>query len=72
MSHHVVIALLIESALIAVTTILLAKPRFVFANPSPNVRTVTTVAGMIMLCVLFMWSVVFGCVLSINAISFYR
>ncbi len=60
---------LIETALIAMTTFLLVQPEPVFHKLSSRVRGAVTWAGLISLCVTFCWSVIFGCVLAIHHLT---
>jgi hypothetical protein len=64
MPEKVMFALVIEAALITLTSMLLTQPSFLFrSNPSERLRLSATFGGMLMLCVTFVWSVIFGCVL---------
>jgi hypothetical protein len=56
-SPQVLIALGVEALLILVT--------FVFLN-APRTRAALQWAGMIMLCLTFCWSVIFGCVIALT------
>jgi len=57
LSPQVLVALAVEALLIVVT--------FAFLN-APRTRAALQWAGMIMLCLTFCWSVIFGCVLALT------
>jgi len=57
---------LIESALVAATTLLLSQPEFVFDGQSSRFRGLARAGGWICLCLLFCWSVILGGVLAIH------
>lgn len=69
MSQQLTGTILIESALIVLTTFLLTQPEVVFRGVSARLRSATTFAGLITLCVTFCWSVIFGCILTIHQFS---
>lgn len=60
---------LIEAAMIALTTFLLVQPEPVFRGVSIRIRGAITWAGLVSLCVTFCWSVIFGCVLAIHHLT---
>jgi hypothetical protein len=69
MPEKVLIAMAIESMLIAATTLLLVQPGFVVRVPSDRARAWMTATGLAFLCATFCWSVVFGCVLALNSLT---
>jgi hypothetical protein len=69
MPKQVIFALLIQCALIVMTTTLLAQPRIIFSDQSNKVRSIARGGGWVLLCITFCWSVVFGVILSLNAIT---
>ncbi len=70
MSKHVLIAMVVESALIALTTTLLAQPEMVFHGASARFRAFAKASGTIFLCLTFCWSFILGCVLSLTRMAF--
>lgn len=69
MPRQVLFALLIESSLIALTALLLTRPKMIFPNSSERGRLATWVGGLICLCITFCWSVVLGCILALNEVA---
>lgn len=69
MPKQVVFALIIETALILLTLLLLTQPKLMFGTQSARIRSMANAGGMILLCLTFIWSVIFGCVLAINRVS---
>lgn len=67
---QVLVSLLLESGLITLTTLLLAQPKVMFATRSERARSLAFSGGLLFLCLTFCWSVIFGCVLYLNDISF--
>jgi heme/copper-type cytochrome/quinol oxidase subunit 4 len=57
--------LLIEAALILATLNFLVQPHFFFPFRSRSARAVGTWSGMLLLCITFCWSVIFGCMWAI-------
>jgi hypothetical protein len=68
--QQIVVSMLIEAGLIVLTTLLLAQPRAVFsAALSERARSAATYGGLMLLCITFMWSVIFGMLLSVHQLS---
>ena len=64
MPRQVFFAMLIEAALVTLTALLLVKPFRASRSEKPPF------AGLLLMCVTFCWSVVFGCILALNEITF--
>ncbi|MCM2280152.1 MAG: hypothetical protein NDJ89_18945 [Oligoflexia bacterium] len=60
---QVVVAFLIELFLVALTIVLILRAR---AGKS----RIASATGWVMLCVTFCWSVVFGCIVALNRLTF--
>ncbi len=69
MMRQIVFLLLIESALVISSLILLVQPRFVFRLQTPRSKYVATYSGMVILCLTFCWSVIFGCFLALQDLT---
>jgi hypothetical protein len=67
MPKQVLVSMLLEVSLILFTTILLTQPRFLFFNLSLRTRAALRASGWAMLCITFCFSVIFGCILALNA-----
>ena len=65
MPKQIFFSMLIEAALVTLTVLLLVQP---FRKKQNEVKT--PFVGMILLCLTFCWSIVFGCVLALNEITF--
>ncbi|MCM2324189.1 MAG: hypothetical protein NDJ90_13095 [Oligoflexia bacterium] len=70
MPVQVIAAFLIEVFLILLTLLLLLQPAWIFRTQSDRGRVFTTLSGWVFLCVTFCWSVVFGCVVALNRLTF--
>lgn len=70
MPRQVLFALFIEATLIALTTLLLTQPRPFFALDSARSKSVATTGGFVLLCLTFCWSVIVGCILTLNGFTF--
>lgn len=70
MPRQVIVSLWIEIAMITVTMILLVQPRMFFPFRTERARTAGSWAGMTLLCVTFCWSVILGCILALNDMTF--
>jgi len=68
MSRNLVYAVLIQLGLIVVTSILLAQPAMMFPAGSERMRSFMKAGGWLFLCVTFCWSVVVGCLLSLDVL----
>lgn len=71
MSQQLVIGITIEAVLILVTTFLLTQPAIFFPANSQRVSSFATAGGLVFLCFTFMWSVIFGAILSMNQIPLW-
>lgn len=70
MPPQVIFGFIIESALVMITVLLLARPIPARAGES-NARSLKmTVVGLFFLAITFCWSVIFGCVLALHQITF--
>ncbi|HLD99413.1 MAG TPA: hypothetical protein VJB59_04100 [Bdellovibrionota bacterium] len=69
MTNQVAVAMLIEVLMIGVTSLLLIQPVGIFGIGPSRIKAVSTWGGMVMLCVTFCWSVIFGCVLFLNSMT---
>jgi len=71
MPRQVFFTMLIEAALVAFTVFALVQP---FASLKPKQTETRSIGlqfvGLVLLCITFCWSVVFGCVLALNEITF--
>jgi hypothetical protein len=70
MPKQVVVSLWIEIAMITVTMILLVQPRMFFPFRSTRARLIGNWGGMMLLCMTFCWSVILGCILALNDMTF--
>jgi hypothetical protein len=68
MPKQVIFALVVEAALILLTSLLLVQPRLIFTNQNTKISQLTQIGGGLFLCVTFCWSVVLGCLLTLNSI----
>ena len=72
MSAPIFVILVIESALIAFTTLLLVQPPIIFKPPggtqTGSSRFIIRLSGVFLLCVTFCWSIVVGAVLTLHGI----
>lgn len=68
MPKQVIFALVVESALILLTSVLLVRPSLIFKNQTSKVSQLAHTGGMVLLCVTFCWSVIVGCLLTLNSI----
>jgi hypothetical protein len=66
MPTQVVFALIIESALVGLTALLLLQPEGLFRGHSPALRAAVRGGGLVLLCLTFCWSVIFGAVMALN------
>lgn len=66
MPKQVLIALAIEVVLIFGTSLLLIQPASLFGQLTPKTRGVFKGAGLLLLCVMFCWSVIFGAIITLN------
>lgn len=69
LTKQLLFALMIETSLVMLTTILLIQPKFVFDGQSNKIRDTARVGGMFLLCITFCWSVVVGCVMALNSMT---
>lgn len=67
MTEQVILAKAIEIILMVMTSILLIQPKVIFRVSKP--RPVFTWGGMLLLCITFCWSVVFGAILFMNDLT---
>jgi hypothetical protein len=63
--------MLVEAVLVAFTVFALVQP-FAFMKPKQTERRTVglQMVGLVLLCITFCWSVIFGCVLALNEITF--
>ncbi len=69
MPKQVLFALSIESILLAMTILFLVQPLSLTRFGTPNRARVFRMGGMVLLCLTFCWSVVFGCILALNEMT---
>jgi len=67
---QLILAMLIEAALITATSILLLQPKVVFHGQSERFRSMALTWGLMLLSITFIWSVVFGSLISLHRFSF--
>ena len=70
MPKPLLFVMLIEIALVLLTTLLLIQPKGIFRAISGRTQTIAHWGGMFLLGLTFCWSIVFGVILSMNEITF--
>lgn len=66
-TNPLIIAGGVELGLVLFTMILLLQPKFIFREVGHSrTKSVSTWSGMVLLCMTFCWSVIFGAVLFLN------
>ena len=68
MPKQLVAGLMIEFGLMLSTLFFLIQPNFIFKRIHERTRIALTMSGLIMLCVTFCWSVIFGCILTLHRV----
>jgi hypothetical protein len=66
---QLIFATTVEATLILMTSWLLVQPEAVFSEWSPESRKLATMAGLVLLCLTFCWSIIFGMVIVIQNLT---
>lgn len=70
MPRPVMVGVLVESALILATLLLLIQPRILVSSAATERwRSWLSKMGYLFLCMTFCWSVVFGCILALHDLT---
>jgi hypothetical protein len=69
MPKQVMLAFMVEFFMILMTTVLLLQPRSIFGAITPRMSSAAMGSGLILLCLTFCWSVIFGAVLALNQMT---
>jgi len=69
MPNTVILAFSVEMALIALTSLMLIQPKFIFRQKTGKLKSFFKWGGLVFLCLTFCWSIVVGIVLSMNDLS---
>ncbi|MBI3534092.1 MAG: hypothetical protein HY072_01210 [Deltaproteobacteria bacterium] len=70
MSMQIAICLMIELALIVITSFLLIQPNYVFHGQSNTIKNLAKSTGYIFLCLTFFCSVILGCIFELSHLRF--
>lgn len=71
MQTSLILAVFVESVLILLTLLLLVQPNKVLSLKTERGKAVAWWAGLFFLVMTFLWSIIFGIVLSVNGISIH-
>ncbi len=69
MSPQLMVGFGVDAMLMLATVLLLTQPGPIFRSKTEAARQVTSVLGVVLLFVTFLWSILLGCVMTLSEIA---